>query len=187
MWAIEGDLVFVLGKDNIELVPCKIVKILGTGRSTQFFFEPIVDEDMVKISKKRLKAYATEVGYSGGFVFKEKQNGLDYLESVKNKGGFSIGSTIAKKAKEKLNKKTQHMNIQKIKNDAMQSTIQSTINRVHKVIIAAMLIALNSKLKIGPKRGAELVAEINHLIETEDPMNLIKMAEDKMKIKLGDE
>lgn len=187
MWAIEGDLVFILGKDNTELIPCKVSKILGTGKDTQFFFETILDEDKRKVPKTRLKAFVTQVGYRGGFVFKEKQNGLDYLESVKNKGGFSIGSAIAKKAKVKLNKNTQHMDIQKIKNEAMQSTIQATVNRVHKVIIAAMLIALNSQLGIGPKRGAELVKEINRLIETEDPVKLVKTAEEKMKIKLGDE
>ena len=183
MWAVVGDLVFVLGKDNTELIPCKVVKILGTGKDTQFFFETIVDEDKVKVPKKRLKAFATQVGYSGGFVFRQKQNGIDYLESVRNRGGFSIGSTIAKKAKKNLAKKTQNVDVQKIKNEATQNAI----NRVHKIIIAAMLIALNSKLGIGPKRGLEIVNEINRLIENEDPNTLLKIAEKKMHIKLGDD
>lgn len=178
MWAVEGDLVFVLGKDNDELIPCKVTKILGAGKNAQFFFETIVEEDERKVPKTRLKAFVTQVGYSGGFVFKNKKNGLDYLESVKNRGGFSIGSAIAKKAKQNLSKKAQHMDMQRIKADAMQNTV----NRVHKVVIAAMLIALNSKLKIGPKRGLEIVNEINRLIENENPDVLIQMAEKKMHI-----
>ena len=180
MWAIEGDLVFILGKDNKELIPCKVTKILGTGKDTQFFFETIIDEDKKKVPKTRLKAFASQVGYTGGFVFKEKQNGLDYLESVRNRGGFSIGSAIAKKAKQNLAKKTQNVDIQKIKTEATQKAV----DRVHKIIIAAMLLALNSKLKIGPKRGLEIVNEINNLIENENPDVLLEKAEKKMHIKL---
>lgn len=179
MWAVKGDLVFVLGKNNTDLIPCKVVNIIGTGKDSQFFFETIVDEDRVKVSKTRLKAFASEVGYAGGFVFKEKQNGLDYLESVRRNGGFTIGSTIAKKAKQKLAQKTQSMDINKIKEEATQKAV----NQVHKTTIAAMLIALNSKLGIGPKRGLELVNEINRLIETEQPEALLQLAENKMHIK----
>lgn len=183
-WANIGDLVFILGKDN-EPVPCKVIKEIGTGNSTQLFFEVIEDNDRRKVPKKRLKCFITDVGWKGGFVFKEKQNAIDYLDAISN-GEFNMSSIIAKKTKrvqEKMAKTNpSSINIQKIKEDATRDAV----NQVHKVVIAAMLLALNTKLKIGPKRGAEIIEEINRLINETPKEELLKSAENKMKIKLDD-
>ena len=185
-WANIGDLVFVLSKDN-EPLPCKVAKEIGT----QLFFEPIVDEDKKRIPKKRLKAYLNQVGYAGGYVFKEKQNALDYLEEINTKGTFQMSSIITKKTKraqERLQKSShqQFIDIQKVKEQAASETV----NRVQKTMIAAMLVSLNSILGVGPKRGADVVNEINRLIEEVGNGNmsqeeLICMAEKKMKINIG--
>lgn len=192
-WANVGDLVFVLSKDK-EPIPCKVIKEIGTGTSTQLFFETIEDSDKNKIPKKNLKAFLNQVGYAGGYVFKEKQNALDYLEELNTKGSFNMSSMITKKTRrvqEKMIQKSrqqQPIDIQKIKDDATAEAV----NRVHKVVIASMLLALNSKLHIGPKRGAEIVEEINRIIAEElgegkiTQEELLKKAEEKMKIKIGD-
>ncbi len=185
-WANVGDLVFILSRDNVP-IPCKIVKEIGTGPSAQLFFEVIDDKDVYKVPKNRLKAYLNQVGYAGGYVFKEKQNALDYLEEIKTKGSFQMSSIITKKTKraqEKLQKsggQHQFIDVQKIKEEATNEAV----NRVHKTVIAAMLVALNTKLGIGPKRGAEIVDEINRLLdETSTPEELVNMVETKMKIKI---
>lgn len=192
-WANVGDLVFVLSRDK-EPIPCKVIKEIGTGTSTQLFFETIEDSDKNKIPKKNLKAFLNQVGYAGGYVFKEKQNALDYLEELNTKGSFNMSSMITKKTRrvqEKMIQKSrqqQPIDIQKIKDDATAEAV----NRVHKVVIASMLLALNSKLHIGPKRGAEIVEEINRIIAEElgegkiTQEELLKKAEEKMKIKIGD-
>ena len=192
-WANVGDLVFVLSRDK-EPIPCKVIKEIGTGTSTQLFFETIEDSDKNKMPKKNLKAFLNQVGYAGGYVFKEKQNALDYLEELNTKGSFNMSSMITKKTRrvqEKMIQKSrqqQPIDIQKIKDDATAEAV----NRVHKVVIASMLLALNSKLHIGPKRGAEIVEEINRIIAEElgegkiTQEELLKKAEEKMKIKIGD-
>ena len=83
-------------------------------------------------------------------------------------------------------KQNNNVNIQKIKDEATQDAV----NKVHKIVIAAMLIALNKELGIGPKRGAQVVEEINHLIEEVgegkiSQEDLFLLAESKMKIKIG--
>lgn len=182
-WANIGDLVFILSKDN-EPIPCKVINELGIGKDTQLFFEPIEDKDKKKIPKTRLKAFLNQVGYAGGYVFREKQNALDYLEVINTKGYFNMSSIISKKTKraqEKLQKSgNQIIDVQKIKDNATKEAV----SQVHKTVIAAMLISLNTKLKIGPKRGLEIIEEINNLIENTDKEELIKLAETKMKIKL---
>lgn len=182
-WANIGDLVFILSKDN-EPIPCKVINEIGTGKDTQLFFEPIEDNDKKKIPKPRLKAFLNQVGYTGGYVFKKKQNALDYLEVLNAKGYFNMSSIITKKTKraqEKLQKSgNQIIDIQKIKEDATKEAV----SKVHKTVIAAMLIALNDKLKVGPKRGLEIVEEINKLIEENDKDMLLELAQRKMKIKL---
>lgn len=192
-WANVGDLVFVLSRDK-EPIPCKVIKEIGTGTSAQLFFETIEDSDKNKIPKKNLKAFLNQVGYAGGYVFKEKQNALDYLEELNTKGSFNMSSMITKKTRrvqEKMIQKSrqqQPIDIQKIKDDATAEAV----NRVHKIVIASMLLALNSKLHIGPKRGAEIVEEINRIIAEElgegkiTQEELLKKAEEKMKIKIGD-
>lgn len=185
-WANVGDLVFILGRNN-EPVPCKVINEIGTGTSTQLFFEVIEDNDKPKVPKNKLKAFINQVGYAGGFVFKEKQNALDYLDSLeKNNGKFNMSSVLTNKTK-RIQQRTQktHFNpantIDRIKEEATQKAI----SQVHKIVISAMLIALNTKLGIGPKRGAELMDEINRLIEEVPRDELVKMAEEKMKIKIG--
>lgn len=182
-WANVGDLVFILSRDN-EPVPCKVIKEIGIGKDIQLFFEPIIAEDKNKIPKIRLKAFLSQVGYNGGFVFKEKQNALDYLELIKTNGSFNMSSIIAKKTKRAQEKmqRTQHqlIDVNKIKQEAAQEAV----DYVHKVVIAAMLLAINSKLGVGAKRGAEITEEINRLIETKDREELLNEAETKMKIKL---
>lgn len=178
-WANIGDLVFVLDRNN-EPVPCKVIKEIGTGTSTQLFFEPIEDKDKRKIPKNKLKCFITQVGWNGGFVFKKKQNAIDYLDAVKNGDIVNVPSMISKKIK-RIQQNTGNIDIQKIKEDATRNAV----NQVHKTVIAAMLVALNSKLHIGPKRGAEIVEEINRLISNISQEELIKIAEEKMKIKLG--
>ena len=187
-WANIGDLVFILSRDN-EPLPCKVINEIGD----QLFFEPIVDEDKNKIPKIRLKAFLNQVGYAGGYVFKEKQNALDYLEVIKTKGSFNMASIISKKTKRAQEKlmhtpfQRQNLDIQKIKEEAAQEAV----NKVHKTVIAAMLLALNSKLGIGPKRGAEIVDEINKIFEDISNGNmtqeeLLKTVESKMKINMGE-
>ena len=181
-WANVGDIVFVLSRDN-EPIPCKVIYEIGIGMDTQLFFEPIHECNVNKIPKNKLKAFLYQVGYNGGYVFKERQNALDYLDEIKTKGKFNVGSVIGKKTNRKLanqNNKTQSINISKIKEEATSNAIE----QVRSVVIASMLIALNTQLKIGPKRGAELVKEINRLIEETDKETLIKTAEEKMKIKI---
>ena len=97
-WANVGDLVFVLGREN-EIVPCKVIKEIGTGPSTQLFFEPIEDKDKRKVPKNRLKCFITHVGWNGGFVFKKRQNAVDYLDAVTNGDNVNIPSMISKKTK----------------------------------------------------------------------------------------
>lgn len=186
-WANIGDLVFVLGRNN-EPVPCKVIKEIGTGKSTQLFFEVIDDRDIKKIPKNRLKACLDQVGYKGGYVFREKQNALDYLEQINTKGSFNVSSAISRKVKraqQQLLQKSgsQVLSIEKIKEIAVQEAVSKT----HKVVIGAMLLALNSKLGVGPKRGAEIVDEINRLIETMDSKEILITAERKMKAKLSDD
>lgn len=186
-WANIGDLVFVLSRDN-EPIPCKVIKELGTGADAQLFFEPIEDNDKGKIAKNRLKAYINQVGFAGGYVFKKRQNALDYLESIKN-GSFNMGSIITQKARrvqEKMIQNPQPIDVQKIKDEATEKAVM----QVHRTVIAAMLISLNSMLGIGPKRGADVVDEINRLIEEVGAGNmtqeeLVELAEKKMKIKIG--
>lgn len=186
-WANIGDLVFVLSRDN-EPIPCKVTKELGTGADAQLFFEPIEDNDKGKIAKNRLKAYINQVGFAGGYVFKKRQNALDYLESIKN-GSFNMGSIITQKARrvqEKMIQNPQPIDVQKIKDEATEKAVM----QVHRTVIAAMLISLNSILGIGPKRGADVVDEINRLIEEVGAGNitqeeLVELAEKKMKIKIG--
>lgn len=186
-WANIGDLVFVLSRDN-EPIPCKVIKELGTGVDAQLFFEPIEDNDKGKIAKNRLKAYINQVGFAGGYVFKKRQNALDYLESIKN-GSFNMGSIITQKARrvqEKMIQNPQPIDVQKIKDEATEKAVM----QVHRTVIAAMLISLNSMLGIGPKRGADVVDEINRLIEEVGAGNmtqeeLVELAEKKMKIKIG--
>lgn len=185
-WANVGDLVFVLSRDN-EPIPCKVINEI----SGQLFFKPVIDEDIIKIPKTRLKAFMNQVGFAGGYVFKEKQNALDYLDEVKLKGSFNMSSIISKKTKraqQRLAKEsnTQLINVQKIKEDATNEAV----NRVHKTVIAAMLIALNSELGIGHKRGLQVVNEIDRLIQEvadgkRTQESLLQNAEEKMKIKLG--
>ena len=185
-WANVGDLVFILSRDN-EPIPCKVIKELGTGVNAQLFFEPIEDSDKGKIAKNRLKAYINQVGFAGGYVFRKKQNALDYLESIKN-GSFNMGSIITQKAKrvqKDIILSSQPIDIQKIKDEATEKAVI----QVHKTVIAAMLLALNSMLGIGPKRGTDVVNEINRLIEEVGAGNmtqkeLVELAEKKMKIKI---
>lgn len=183
-WANIGDLVFVLSRDN-EPIPCKVIKEIGIGPNAQLFFEIIDDRDINKVPKNRLKAYLNQVGYAGGYVFKEKQNALDYLEEVNTKGSFQMSSIITKKTKrvqEKLQRtgQQQFIDVQKIKEEATNEAV----NRVHKTVIAAMLIALNTKLGIGPKRGSEIINEINNLLADSTPEELVKKVETKLKIKM---
>ena len=187
-WANVGDLVFVLGREN-EIVPCKVTKKIGTGPNIQLFFEPIEDKDKRKVPKNRLKCFITHVGWNGGFVFKKRQNAVDYLDAVMNGDNVNIPSMISKKTKrvqQNLIKQNNNVNIQKIKDEATQDAV----NKVHKIVIAAMLVALNKELGIGPKRGAQVVEEINHLIEEVgegkiSQEDLFLLAESKMKIKIG--
>lgn len=185
-WANVGDLVYVLGRDN-EVVPCKIIKEIGTGANTQLFFETITDEDKQKIPKNRLKCFLPQAGYLGGFVFKERQNALDYLDTINQRGGFNMSSIINKKAKraqEKQLGKTHGFDIEKVKHDAATEAI----TKVEQVLVSAILLAMNSKLGIGPKRAAEVIDEMNRLVDevgsgnlTQEELN--KMAENKMKFK----
>ena len=185
-WANVGDLVFVLGR-NDEIVPCKIINEIGTDMNTQLFFETIVDEDKHKVPKNRLKCFLTQAGYTGGFVFKEKQNALDYLETVKQSGSFNMSSIINKKAKraqEKQLGKTHGFDIEKIKQEAATEAI----TKVEQVLVSAVLLAMNSKLGVGPKRAADVINEMNRLVDEVGSGNLTqqelnKMAEDKMKFK----
>ena len=187
-WANVGDLVFVLGREN-EIVPCKVTKKIGTGPNIQLFFEPIEDKDKRKVPKNRLKCFITQVGWNGGFVFKKRQNAVDYLDAVTNGDNVNIPSMISKKTKrvqQNLIKQNSNIDIKKIKDEATQDAV----NKVHKIVIAAMLVALNKELGIGPKRGAQVVEEINHLIEEVgegkiSQEDLFLLAESKMKIKIG--
>lgn len=189
LWANVGDLVFILGREN-EIIPCKVIKEIGTGTSTQLFFEPIEDKDRKKIPKNKLKCFITQVGWNGGFVFRKKQNAVDYLDTIMNGDNINISSMISKKTKrvqQTLLKQSNNINVQKIKDEATQEAV----NKVHKIVIAAMLISLNKILGIGPKRGAQVVEEINHLIEEVgegkiSQKDLFLLAESKMKIKIGD-
>ena len=182
-WANVGDLVFILGRNN-EPVPCKVINEIGTGKSTQLFFEVIDDGDKRKVPKNKLKAFITQVGYAGGFVFKEKQNALDYLDSLeKNNGKFVMSSVITNKTA-RIQKRIQKNSTNRL-DQIKEEVAQKTISQVHNVVISAMLVALNTKLGIGPKRGAELIDEINRLIEETPRDELIKMAEEKMIIKIG--
>ena len=190
-WANVGDLIFVLSRDNVP-IPCKVIKEIGTGPNAQLFFEVIDDRDIHKVPKNRLKAFLNQVGYVGGYVFKEKQNALDYLEEIKTKGSFQMSSIITKKTKrvqEKLQKSGQYqfVDVRKIK----EEVTNEAVNRVHKTVIAAMLIALNTQLGIGPKRGAKVIEEINRLIDEIDKgaiteKDLFKIVENKMGIKIED-
>ena len=95
-------------------------------------------------------------------------------------------SKKTKRVQQNLIKQNNNVNIQKIKDEATQDAV----NKVHKIVIAAMLIALNKELGIGPKRGAQVVEEINHLIEEVgegkiSQEDLFLLAESKMKIKIG--
>lgn len=179
-WAKVGDLVFVLGKNN-EPVPCKVIKELGTGPSAQLFFEPIEDKDKGKIPRSRLKCFIKNAGYRGGFVFREKQNALDYLEIIKNKGSFDMTSMISKKISNTTQRVQEYNDIQKIKEQAAQEAVDSAT----KGIIAAMLIALNNELGIGPKRGAKIINDINDLLNGSLTYEeLVNFVETKWKIKL---
>lgn len=187
-WANVGDLVFILGRDN-EIVTCKIINEIGTGTSTQLFFEPIEDKDKRKIPKNKLKCFITQVGWNGGFVFKKKQNAIDYIDAINHGDSVNVPSMISKKAKRVQRELTQKggINIQDIKD----SITQDTIDRVYKIVIASMLVALNSELGIGPKRGSQVIEEINRLIENVDngkmtQDELFSLVENKMKIKIGD-
>lgn len=186
-WANVGDLVFILGRNN-EPVPCKVINEIGTGTNTQLFFEVIEDNDKPKVPRNKLKAFINQVGYAGGFVFKEKQNALDYLDSLeKNNGKFNMSSVLTNKTKRIQQKAAQktRFNPANTIDRIREEVAQNTINQVQKVMISAMLVALNTKLGIGPKRGAEIVDEINRLIEETPRDELVKMAEEKMKIKIS--
>ena len=184
-WANVGDLVFVVGKDN-EIVPCKIVKEIGTGNRAQLFFEVIDDKSKNKVPRNRLKCFVNQVGYNGGYVFKLRQNAVDYLEAMQA-GNFNMSTIIGKKAQRvQLQQfgKSNKINVEDIKEQAANEAI----DKVQSILISAMLLAMNSKLGIGPKRGAEVINEMNRLVDEVHAgkitqQELRALAEEKMKFK----
>lgn len=178
-WANIGELVFILSKDN-EPIPCKVIKEIGTGQSTELFFEVIENSDRKKVPKKRLKAFLNQVGYKGGYVFKSKQNALDYVEAIKTTGRFDINSAINKKMQRKLSQSPQHQTLQQVREQATKKAVEHT----QATLTAAMLLSLNSKYGFGPKRCNEIISEMNRLIQTVPQDELIMIAEKTMKITL---
>ena len=88
------------------------------------------DNDKGKIAKNRLKAYINQVGFAGGYVFKKRQNALDYLESIKN-GSFNMGSIITQKAKrvqKDIILSSQPIDIQKIKDEATEKAVMQVLH-----------------------------------------------------------
>lgn len=183
-WANVGDLVFILDRNN-EPVPCKVIQILGDGtsKSTQFFFETIVDEDKRKIPKNRLKCFMDQVGYTGGFVFKKKENALDYLKLSSEGKQPTVPNMISRKLNRKVNQKVSTLDMIK------QEVEQHTINHVQKTLTAAMLITLKKEFNFGPKRAGMVVDGINNILEEigsgkKTKEDVIKEAEMLMKIKM---
>jgi len=173
-WANVGDLVFIVGKDD-EIIPAKIIKevIKTPMANTVLYFEPIEDDKV--IPKNKRKYTLAQVGYKGGFVFREKDNATDYLDITKEEGVFSMSSALNRKAK-RNQEKMGVADFNKIKAEVAQDAI----NRTQSVLISALLLALNSELGIGPKRGEQVIAEMNRLIETTTPEELKAKAEKKM-------
>lgn len=95
-----------------------------------------------------------------------------------------MSSVLNRKAR-RANTKTPGIDINKVKEQATQKAV----NQIQETIISAMLIALNTQLKIGPKRGAKVVNEINRLINeigtgATTHESLKKEAQKRMKIKI---
>jgi hypothetical protein len=173
-WANIGDLVFIVG-NNEEIIPAKVIKelIKKPFKDSVLYFQPIEDEKVIPKAKR--KCTLAQVGYKGGFVFREKDNALDYLDIVKKEGRFNMSSAINRKAR----RNQQKMGITDF-NQIKAQAAQEAVDKTQSVLISALLLALNSELGIGPKRGEKVIAEMNRLIETTSPETLKAEAERKM-------
>lgn len=183
-WANVGDLVFVLDRNN-KPVPCKIIRIIGDGKSksTQFFFETIVDEDKPRIPRNRLKCFMNQVGYAGGFVFQKKENALDYLRLREEGKNPTVTNMISRKISKKTNQKVSTLEMIK------QEVEQHTVNHVQKTLTAAMLITLKKEFNFGPKRASAVIDGINAILEEigrgeKTKEDVVKEAEQLMKIRI---
>lgn len=161
-WAAVGDLVFLVDSHN-DIVPAKVSQI----SDRDYYFEPIVDDIKIpfrKFSKSR-------VGYTGGKVFRFKENAVAYQKS-----GNDVTGIIKDKIKEKLSRP---------QNEAMKYTQEDLDNAVKQAVqksIAGMIVAMHRVAKIAPGRAAKIVDFAQNIINTFTHEELMKEAyEDKKK------
>lgn len=183
-WATVGDLVFIIG-NNEEIIPAKIIKEITKTpmKNTMLYFEAIEDDKIIPSDK--LRCTLSEVGYAKGFVFKRKENALDYLKVKNGEGKVNMSSIINRKARrnqEKLSAKSgfQHIDVEKIKMQAAELAVE----RTQKTIIAALLIAMKEVLNVGPTRAERVLNKMNELIDNKTPEEIIKTVNDVLKIEM---
>lgn len=166
-WAKVGDLVFILDKNN-NPIPAKVKEITDT----DYIFEEIIDTIPIPLSSYPIRA----VGYAGGKIFKKKENATDYLECIKEEGRFNMGNILNRKARRaKAKQLSKIKNVDKLKEEITKESVE----KVNTCIISAMLLAMNSECKIGPKRANKIVQKANELIDTLKPDDIIQLAKDK--------
>lgn len=184
VWANEGDLVFII-MDDEEIIPAKIIGIdyKVPIKSSILYFKPIEDERITLPLNKR-QCNLAQVGFAGGFVFTRKANAEDYLSLQKEEEGFSMTNVLNRKTRRNQAKYIQNNGIPDIDQIKQEAATQAVVG-THKTIIAALLLAMNSELGIGAKRGEQVIAKMNSLIETSSSDELKKEVSKKLKITLN--
>lgn len=157
-----GDLVFLLDKKN-NPIPAKIERI----ENDIYYFEPIIDDIPIPFTEMEI----IKCGYNGGKVFSTKQNAIDYLEVVKKLGKFDLQYMMQLKMKRNL-KQNMKQPVQEHSDDNTKDIAMYVIN--------AMLLAMNSELKIGPTRAAKVVNKTTELMNNYTKEEIFAMAESKM-------
>lgn len=98
-----------------------------------------------------------------------------------------MSNVLNRKARREKDKKLRNsginnVDILQLKKEITEQTIKKTTDRMNKVMISALLIAMNTELGIGPARAEKVVRKMDELIANNEANELKKQAEKILKI-----
>lgn len=98
-----------------------------------------------------------------------------------------MSNVLNRKARREKDKKLRNsginnVDILQLKKEITEQTIEKTTNRMNKVMISALLIAMNTELGIGPARAEKVIRKMDKLIADNEADELKKQAEKILKI-----
>ena len=98
-----------------------------------------------------------------------------------------MSNVLNRKARREKDKKLRNsgvnnIDILQLKKEITEQTIEKTTDRMNKVMISALLIAMNTELGIGHSRAEKVVRKMDELIADNEADELKKQAEKILKI-----